>query len=194
MGRIAGFCGGDQAKTKLAGAMNLLMSGSAFLYYGEEIGMVGAGNDPSKRAPMYWNPERDDGTTQPPPDCVLPESYPFGSLEEQRFDDDSVYNYYRQLIAIRNAIPAISHGRTTAEAALNKGCISAFRKTWGEEMCIVLLNIHTETARVDLGGYPDWTVAATLSAQGSPIEEAGEALTLPPYGAAVLIPAEGQER
>ena len=187
VGRIAGFCGGDQAKTKLAGAMNLLMSGSAFLYYGEEIGMTGSGNDPSKRAPMYWNTRRDNGTTQPPPECVLPESYPFGSLEEQRFDDDSVYNYYRQLIAIRQAIPAISHGRTTAEAALNTGCVSAFRKTWGEERCIVLLNISPETSRADLSGYGDWMLAASLSAEGTPITREGDTLTLPPFGAAVLL-------
>lgn len=190
VGRIAGFCGGDAAKTKLAGAMNLLMSGSAFVYYGEEIGMTGSGNDPSKRAPMYWNTQRDSGTTQPPPECVLPESYPFGSLEEQRFDDDSVYNYYRQLIAIRQAIPAISHGRTTAETALNTGCVSDFRKTWGEESCIVLMNISPETSRADLSAYADWTMAASLSAEGTPITLEGTALVLPPYGTAVLLPVK----
>ena len=190
VGRIAGFCGGDAAKTKLAGAMNLLMSGSAFLYYGEEIGMTGSGNDPSKRAPMYWNPQRDSGTTQPPPECVLPESYPFGSYEEQRFDDDSIYNYYRQLIAIRQAIPAVSHGRVTAEAALNTGCVSAFRKTWGEESCIVLLNISPDTAEGDLSAYGDWVLAASLSAEGSPITLDGATLKLPPYAAAVLLPAK----
>lgn len=190
VGRIAGFCGGDAAKTKLAGAMNLLMSGSAFVYYGEEIGMTGSGNDPSKRAPMYWNAARDSGTTQPPPECDLPESYPFGSLEEQRFDDDSVYNYYRQLIAIRQAIPAISHGRTTAETALNTGCVSAFRKTWGEESCIVLMNISPETSRADLSAYADWTLAASLSAEGTPITLEGSALVLPPYGTAVLLPVK----
>lgn len=190
VGRIAGFCGGDAAKTKLAGAMNLLMSGSAFLYYGEEIGMTGSGNDPSKRAPMYWNTQRDSGTTQPPPECVLPESYPFGSYEEQRFDDDSIYNYYRQLIAIRQAIPAISHGRTTAETALNTGCVSAFRKTWGEESCIVLMNISPETSQADLSAYADWTLAASLSAEGTPITLEGSALVLPPNGTAVLLPVK----
>lgn len=35
--------------------MNLLMSGSAFLYYGEELGMKGSGKDENKRAPMYWD-------------------------------------------------------------------------------------------------------------------------------------------
>ena len=92
VGRIAGFVMKDPCKTKLAGAMNLFMSGSAFIYYGEEIGMVGSGNDPSKRAPMYWNVARDNGTTDLPPECTLPEEYPFGSLEAQVYDDASVYN------------------------------------------------------------------------------------------------------
>ena len=120
VGRIAGFVNRDEAKTKLAGAMNLFMSGSAFIYYGEEIGMVGSGNDPSKRAPMYWNAARDNGTTAPPPECELPGEYPFGSLEEQKNDDLSVYNYYRQAIAIRNAMPAMARGRTTEEVSLTR--------------------------------------------------------------------------
>ena len=118
VGRIAGFVNYDEAKVKLAGAMNVLMGGSVFIYYGEEIGMVGSGNDPSKRAPMVWNDARDNGTTNPPPECELPEEYPLGSLEQQRGDDDSLYNYYRQAIAIRNSIPAIARGRTTEEKQL----------------------------------------------------------------------------
>ena len=189
VGRIAGFCGRDEAKTKLAGAMNLFMSGSTFIYYGEEIGMVGSGNDPSKRAPMYWNAARDSGTTNPPPECELPEEYPFGSLEEQADDDASIYNYYRQAIAIRQAIPAISHGGTTAETALNTACVSAQRKTWEGESCILLMNIDTESAAVDLTAYADWTMAASLSANGESITLEGASLTLPAYGVAVLIPS-----
>ncbi len=187
VGRIAGFCAGDEAKTKLAGAMNLFMSGSAFVYYGEELGMTGSGNDPSKRAPMYWNAARNDGTTAPPPDCVLPEAYPFGPLEAQVEDDSSIYNYYRQAIAIRNAIPAISHGVTTAETGLNKGCVSAFRKECDLGSCIVLMNIDTAEAQVDLSGYEDWYPAATLSADGSPVAAKDGSVTLPPFGLAVLL-------
>ena len=189
VGRIAGFCSNDEYKTKLAGAMNVLMSGSCFIYYGEEIGMVGSGNDPSKRAPMYWNADRDDGTTDPPPECELPESYPFPSLEDQQTDDSSIYNYYRQAIAIRNVLPVISHGRTTAETALNVGCISAQRKTWNEESCIILMNINTEAAQVDLSSYADWTLAAFLSADGNAVSMHDTILDLPAFGVAVLLPA-----
>ena len=188
VGRIAGFVGGNEHKTKLAGAMNLFMSGSAFVYYGEEIGMTGSGNDPSKRAPMYWNAERDDGTTDIPPDCTLPDEYVFGSLEEQIEDDNSVYNYYRQAIAIRNALPVISHGKPSVEDAFNKDCISAHRKTWGEEECIILYNINSEAAEVDMSEYEDWSVAATLSADGTESVKEGSTLKISAFGAVVLVP------
>ena len=188
VGRIAGFLSRDEYKTKLAGAMNLFMGGSTFVYYGEEIGMVGSGNDPSKRAPMYWNAARNDGTTDPPPECELPGEYPFGSLEEQVNDDGSLYNYYRQAIAIRNALPVISHGRVAAETALNINCISAQRKIWGEEQCIILMNLNAEPGKADLSGYPGWTLAATLSADGGEIAMNGTDLTIAPWGIAVLIP------
>lgn len=189
VGRIAGFCGYDELKTKLAGAMNLFMSGSAFIYYGEEIGMIGSGSDPSKRAPFVWNEARDNGTTNPPPGCELPEAYPFGSLETQAGDDGSIYNYYRQAIAIRSALPVISHGRTTAETELNTGCVSAYRKTWNDECCIILMNIAPDAAQVDLSAYADWTLAASLSADGNPVALDGVTLDLPAYAAAVLLSA-----
>ena len=188
VGRIAGFVSRDENKMKLAGAMNIFMSGSCFIYYGEEIGMLGSGNDPSKRAPMYWNAARDDGTTNLPPECELPEEYPLGSLAEQAGDDASLYNYYRQAIAIRNALPVISHGDTTAEAALNVNCVSAQRKTWEDQECIILMNINTEAAQVDLSAYADWQMVASLSADGGEITMDGTQLSLPAFGTAILVP------
>lgn len=150
--------------------------------------MPGSGNDPSKRAPFYWNAARDNGTTNPPPECELPAEYPLGSLEEQMGDDSSLYNYYRQVIAIRNALPQIARGIPTAETELNTGCVSAYRKTWNEESCIILMNISDEEAQVDLSGYADWTMAVSLSANGDKIKLKGETLKLPAWGVAVLTP------
>ena len=190
VGRIAGFANRDPLKIKMAGAMNVLMSGSCFIYYGEELGMPGSGNDPSKRAPMLWNEARDNGTTNPPPECTLPEEYPLGSLEVQMNDDDSVYNYYRQLIAIRNALPVISHGRTTCETALNVGCVSAQRKTWNDQECIILMNIDEKGAEVDLSAYSDWNVAWCLSANGEGFmyHPDTQSQYIPAYGIAILQP------
>lgn len=150
--------------------------------------MPGSGNDPSKRAPMYWNAERNNGVTNPPPDCEIPEEYPMGSFAEQEKDDASLWNYYRQAIAIRKALPVISHGKTAVEDALNVSCVSAQRKTWNDQECIILMNINTAAAQVDLSAYSDWTLAATLSADGSEIALNGSTLDLPAFGIAILIP------
>lgn len=150
--------------------------------------MPGSGNDPSKRAPFYWNVARDNGTTNPPPECELPSEYALGSLEEQINDDSSLYNYYRQAIAIRNALPVIARGIPTAETALNTGCVSAYRKTWEGQECMILMNIDANAASVDLSAYADWSLAASLSAEGSDITADAAALNLPPWGVAVLLP------
>ena len=149
--------------------------------------MPGSGNDPSKRAPMYWNKARDNGTTNPPPECELPAEYPLGSLEEQRNDDNSLWNYYRQAIAIRNALPQIARGIPSAEEVLNKGCVSACRKTWNDEECIILMNIDAKETTTDLAAYGDWILAAGLPANGENITLENDTLKLPAWGVAVLV-------
>ena len=189
VGRAAGFVGRDENKVKLAGAMNLFMSGASFLYYGDEIGMIcGGGNDPSYRAPMYWNAAGDDGTTAPPPGCTLPEEYSFAPLSEQKKDDSSIYSYYRKAIAIRNALPVISHGVTTAETELNRGCVSAVRKVWEEQQAILLMNIDSKAASVDLSAYSGWQLTVSLTVDDEPVILDGTSLSLPAYGAAILTP------
>ena len=84
----------------------------------------------------------------------------------------------------------MARGIPTAETALNTGCVSAFRKTWGEESCIVLMNINSEKAEVDLSAYADWQLAASLSAEGSKIKLKGATLKLPAWGVAILTPKE----
>ena len=190
VGRIGSFFSGDENEIKLAAAMNILMSGSCFVYYGEELGMPGSGNDPSKRAPFVWNAaEGTADTTGLPPECSLPENgYPLGGLAEQQANDLSVYNYYRQVIAIRNAIPAVARGAVTCESALNTGCVAAVRKSWQGQECILVYNVDTEAAALDLTGYEDWQLTASVSVSAEAAAIDGTTLNLPAYGVAVLMP------
>ena len=152
--------------------------------------MLGGDNDPSKRAPMYWNAERNEGTTDLPPGCELPDQYPCGSLMEQKGDDLSVYNYYRRAIAIRKALPVISHGVPGVETGLNTGCVSAYRKTWGEETVIILMNIDEKAATVDVSGYEDWDLAVNLCVGEESVMMKEGSLQIPAWGVAVLRPAQ----
>lgn len=189
VGRIYNFCSGDEPRVKLAGGLNLFTGGSAFVYYGEEIGMPGGTDDPDQRAPMYWNKDRTNGVTTPAPDCNLPSAgYPLGSVEEQIDDPTSVYSYYKEAIAIREALPVIARGKNTVEKDLNKECISAVRKTWNDETCIILTNFNNEAGTADLSAYSDWKLVATLSADGNSITLDGTTLNMAAYGIAILVP------
>ena len=103
-------------------------------------------------------------------------------------DPDSIYNFYREVIAVRNALPVIARGVTTAEEALNVGCISAQRKTWNDQECIILMNINTEAAEVDLSAYADWNLAVSLSVDGEPNVLEGTTLSMAASGIAILLP------
>ena len=110
------------------------------------------------------------------------------SQEEQAGNAGSVYNFYRQVIAIRNHLPVVARGISSAEDALNQNCVSAFRKVWNDESCIILININAEAASVDLSGYEDWSLAASVSADGNPVSCEANQLQLPAFAVAVLIP------
>jgi glycosidase len=131
--------------------------------------------------------------TNPPPNCTLPSGgYPLGSANEQIEDEGSVYNYYREAIAIRNALPMIARGKNTCETALNQGCVSAVRKSWNNQDCIILMNINDDEAgiQVDLSAYSDWTLVASLAVGEQLVTLDGTTLTMPAYGTAILVPAK----
>lgn len=96
---------------KMAGGMNLITSGNAFIYYGEELGMEGFGIDDNKRAPMQWGEEKGKCVGPPNMDYI---NMKYGSYEGQKDGSDSIYNYYKKAIHIRNKYPVIARGKTSS--------------------------------------------------------------------------------
>ena len=154
MARSVGYYVGENSenRVKMAGAMNLMMSGSAFLYYGEELGMRGSGKDENKRAPMYWSKDKDaEGMCDGPADMDDFEMK-YDSLEEQAQDVSSIYRYYRKAIKIRNQNPEIVRGEAEYLAEVSSDSICVLRKTYdGSELLIVFVT-GADTADVDLSG------------------------------------------
>ncbi len=147
MGRSAGYYAGDNSpyQTKMAGAMNLFMSGSAFVYYGEELGMKGAGKDENKRAPMYWsmNPEA-EGMCDGPADMDNVKMK-FESLEEQAAAEDSIYHYYKKAIKIRNQNPEIARGSVEC---LTENATDGYTVTTGDTESVCVLRKSYEGSEI----------------------------------------------
>lgn len=148
-GRIAGFLAGSEDKIKVAGALNLFMSGSTFVYYGEEIGMKGSGKDENKRAPMRWSAdETAEGMTTPPPNMEAVKQK-YDTLDVQMENVDSIYNYYKNAIAIRNKYPEIARGEQTYEE-LADGDIMVMGKVYEGQITYVVYNNSENTKTIDL--------------------------------------------
>ena len=55
--------GGSIARAKLAASILLSLPGVPYLYYGEEIGMIGEKPDENIRLPMQWDTTPNGGFT-----------------------------------------------------------------------------------------------------------------------------------
>lgn len=179
----------------MAQAMNLLMSGSAFLYYGEELGMKGSGIDENKRAPMYWSMDENMEGMCDGPAAMEDFSMKFESLAEQEVDGNSIYNFVKQTILLRNQFPALSHGVVELEEGLmTDDSICALKKTYGEEEVLLVYSLAKENKTIDLANVTliegELEIGGALLSGVEDIAVDGTQITLPPYTAILLIKAQ----
>lgn len=198
MARSAGYYSGDYSEnmTKISGAMNLFMSGNAFLYYGEELGMKGSGKDENKRAPMYWSDAGNEKTAEGM--CHGPEGMDaikmkYGSLEEQKDDPDSVYNFYRAVIKLRNAYPEIARGQVAFLKDLSDENVCVLKKTWNDRELVIAFNLSEQAETVDLSDVTlngregtKMSLGGALATTDEEIGFSGGTLSLPAYSVAIL--------
>ena len=187
-GRIAGFSSQKLERMKMAGALNAFMSGSSFTYYGEELGMSGAGKDENKRAPMYWSDfGQMDGVCAGPAamDEVKQKN---GSYETQKTDKYSIYWYYRNIYHIKNMFPEIARGKVAVMEAIEDGNVCAISKTYNDETIYILFNINKEatTVNVPKDTYNYEGLVASLAVDENEVTMEGETVTLPAFGIAVI--------
>lgn len=202
LGRSAGYYAGENstAQTKMAQALNLLMSGNAFLYYGEELGMKGSGKDENKRAPMYWSQDANaEGMCDGPKDMDSVKMK-FESLEEQAADSGSVYNYVKDVIRLRNQNPEIARGKVTWHEVNAGDSVCVISKQYEGNTIVLVFNVGPETVEVDLSPItlpgeadapanstvPDMKIIGELLTGEEAIIKNANKTTMPPYSVLVL--------
>ena len=110
-GRSASYFAGQLEKQKLASSVYLLLPGNVFVYYGEEIGMIGSGKDENKRLPMLWGDEKGKTTKPSGADYAIEMEM---NVKDEMNNKDSLFNHYQKVIGIRNQYPEISRSNGKA--------------------------------------------------------------------------------
>ena len=164
--RAAGFLTVASGQAKVAANLNILMPGSPFIYYGEEIGLKGArggaNTDANRRLAMNWG---DGDTVSDPEGADYGSGQTNGTVAEQLANGDSLYNHYKKLIMIRNACPEIACGDYTA-LVIEGMKLGGFVSTWEGSSVLVLHNTSKSAVTVDLAQITDLSPAGIVAFAG----------------------------
>jgi glycosidase len=169
---------GDEAQYRLAAATYLLLPGTPFIYYGEEIGMAGGAGlegDPKLRTPMSWTADAATaGFTRGQPFRALSANVATHNVAAQRADPDSLLRFYKAMLKLRNTLPSIARG--SYEQPFVDGLVMGYQRRFGDEHTVVLLNYGKQPAmaQVDalparaslLPAYPPGAATAEVDASG----------------------------
>ena len=122
----------DEIKNqKLIVLFQMTYLGAPMIYYGDEAGMWGA-SDPDNRKPMLWQDLKYDDEAM----------HPFGlerPADKNEFNQ-SIFDYYKTLIGIRHAHPALKLGDYRTLLTDSQREIFAFERKFPHDYIVVLLN------------------------------------------------------
>jgi len=144
--------GGNVDHAKMAASLLLTLPGTPYLYYGEEIGMLGAKPDEYIREPMRWyrNPAGSEGETT----WLTPRhngSNAEISVEAQLQDEQSLLHHYRKLIAWRNNEPALQNGAISEyRLTPDNSRLSSFLRVTEDDRLLVIHNLSGESQQATL--------------------------------------------
>lgn len=158
MNRILWVLQNDTQRLKLAALCQFTLGGPPIIYYGTEVGLSQLrdvrqgvfGIPEESRLPMLW-----------------------GSRQNA-----ALLDFYRRLIALRHAQPALRRGARQTFFADADALL--YTRTMGNDQLTVALNLASQPRALTLPG------AATLLLSTHPLASAGSTVELPPYTGAVF--------
>jgi glycosidase len=139
--RVMTLLHGDTARMREAATLLLTLPGVPFVYYGEEIGMLGSKPDPMLRTPMQWAPRPGYGfTTSSPWEPAQSDSMTTTVAAQDR-DPGSLLNLYRRLIHLRRDNDALVAGILIPLTGGGDQVIGYLRKASGRSVVLVVGNL-----------------------------------------------------
>lgn len=172
------------AKQKMAANMYILAEGVPFIYYGEEIAMRSGKDDPSKRTHLIWKPEGKDKLStkwNSPQDEIY--NRKTAPISEQEKDPESLLQYYKRVIRVKTAHPALYKGHLKA-VSCDSPVLESYIMECDTEKAFVVHNISSkDSVTVKLPAGCDLPMVFSTKTEAK-VENG--MLTIPPYCSVVL--------
>jgi glycosidase len=151
--RVMDVLGRDPAAARQAATLLLTNPGVPFIYYGEEVGLRGRKPDEEIRTPLPWTAAGPGYgfTTGEPWEPVAP-GVETANVAAQTDDPRSLLSWYRTLIGLRAAHPALATGDLVPVEASSPSVYAYLRhdRATGDAILVVSNLADAETAGVTL--------------------------------------------
>ncbi len=144
MDRVYDQIGSNTEKMKLAASMYLTLPGIPFLYYGEEVGMIGTGAHENIRRPMQWSTAAYAGFSTTSPWNSVGSNYIANNVAVMESNPNSLLNHYKKLIHIRNQQAALKKGNYL-NITSSESNVFSFARVHENEGVVVVSNLGTQT-------------------------------------------------
>ena len=180
---------------------------TALMYYGDELGMkttpptrVEDVKDPvgkigwpeekgrdGERKPMQWDGSPEAGfTTSDKPWLPVPDTYKTVNVAEEVRDEESLLNWYKQLIRLRRENPALRSGNLTMLNTGDTNVLAWMRQASGSPVVVVACNFTAEPRKFsfDLSkqAISGRKAKTLLKTPGASDPASLDAVNLPPFG------------
>lgn len=106
----------------------------------EALTVLAARSRDNGRTPMQWTDGKNAGFTEGTPWLEVTANYKEINAEKQTKDKDSIYSFYKTLVALRKEKNVISRGNIEFLEKENEDVL-AYRRVYGEDELIVLNNL-----------------------------------------------------
>lgn len=145
--------------------------------------------DENKRLPMRWSDEDTTGMTNGPEGCKNDIEYTIGAEDKQIDDEESLLNYYKRAILLRNQNPEIARGEIEIVDSLTADKQAVITKTYDGSTIAIVYNTGDEAVDIDLSktALEGMEICGTLTI--SPKEEIdmdGNTIKMPAKSIAIL--------
>jgi glycosidase len=199
IGRLGtGYGVSDQ---KMMAALNILVPGNSYVYYGDETMLTGERTmnsgysgyiDAVYRTPMLW-----DDWTYSFADYIVDGSggaiasartTSMLTVEDALLDQDSLLNYYKALIELKNTLPILTTG-TLASVTLDASLITYLIQD-GEEIILVIHNLNDGPVTVSHDAFEE--IIGSVSQTTDPMLSA-QVLSIPASSSVIVSLSEPLE-
>ncbi len=145
MDRVFSSLNQDPGKNKAAASILMTLPGTPFIYYGEEIGMLGQKPDENIRRPMQWDASANAGFSTTTPWHPLNGNYPIFNVAASAADPGSLLNHYKRLIALRNQTKVLRRGDYLLAESPNSSVMSFWRFSPTDTL-LIIVNTSAQTS------------------------------------------------